>query len=326
MVFYRYQNTNHLERNSFSYVDVENACWFAFSYYIGKRTNIFEVLNYIKSECSKELCFRDNLKKEDYDSFFMKLAKIVYEYLEISNIDNMFEFKDSLFDEVRKIMKRYPLKGIFVIPQYNKGFEECGTKLSELELSSNICATISAKNAKYLAVYEGEVLCKRMKCGGTLINPTKLIKVIPVTINKDSFLGLSDIILRDVFNFEELNNHKSEFKKTLKDKVKIWGVNKIVNQEINIYKKELLLREILLYTGANFKEISYRYSNHQKEHLILVTSIENGKIFNFSIPDKDINYNDVINSETIFLSGEGNIFDDRNKQAYNANHVFRLTL
>ena len=76
MIFYRYQNTKTLERNSFHYVDMNSLYDDVVTHIdIHGETTIDGILEMFKEyNRGSELCYRENLKEEDYGNLLRMVA------------------------------------------------------------------------------------------------------------------------------------------------------------------------------------------------------------------------------------------------------------
>lgn len=178
MVYYRYQNTKTMEKNS-QYVDMKvlyseaiyrrDYCW--------KNENVtveFLVEN-LYEEFSQELIYRKNLDKFQYKTIIRKVCEIaINSELSSCSLNEKNKQRMESYEKIGELMKNYPLKGIFVIPEYSEEFE-LGTKYSVTELRSKVITKLNVSEVNYLAIYRGDVIKKEMIYGGTLIIPNKLL-------------------------------------------------------------------------------------------------------------------------------------------------------
>ena len=295
MIFYRYQNTKTLERNSFQYVDMNTLYGRAVDYIDeckGKAT-IDSIAEFLE-DYAFELCYRQNLEEKDYGKLLKEIAKISIKYYpEVDSMELRNTFKKEAYKEIDDLMKPYPLKGLFVIPEYSNF--NGGTKFSVSELRSNIITGLSASSAKYLAIYEGDVICEEMDYGGTLIKPTKLVNVFELFEDRDKSIGTMHPIFRDIEDEEELKE-SIEYSRESIGKYISWNMgDEHIKSSIKTYAKELIICYILRAFKTNYKMLDYRKVNNI--HRVHIK--KNNKIISFYIPEEDITLNDFNNRKNI---------------------------
>lgn len=302
MVFYRYQNTKTLEQYSYEYVDMTCLCHMTIDYiynYLDGVIDSNKLIEYM-SRFTCELSYRQNIySDEDINNILNKIIQIIKKYYNHSiSFDNLSTIQKLAKNEVRLLMKNYPLKGIFVVPEYNDRFDS-GTKFSETELRSNVITSLGVSEAKYLAIYEGEVICEDMEFGGTLIRPSKLIKVVDLYKECIDERICSDeyIFYRDLLDNNKFEKVIAELKKSLTSK---YSSMDYIAHKIDIHTRELIIRKILLLTNSTYKELEYR--NFNGVHYILIKK-DNARI-KFCISDKEVSKENVLNGDTIIYDGE----------------------
>ena len=306
MIFYRYQNTKTLERHSFEYIDM-NMLYERATTYIYCRSeeefNIDNLLNFLRGHCF-ELQYRQNLTEDKYDDILREIVKIVLKHYD-RNATREEEKKNrkNAWDEITLLMKPYPLKGLFVIPEYSEEFEH-GTKYSKTELRSNIITGLSSSTAKYLTIYEGEVICEEMDYGGTLIKPNKLVEVLDLYEEVDRTVGVRYDFYRDILDDEELEYSIKYTKKRLKRYIEC-DFDDLIEHRIKVHTRELLIRELLIHTNVNYKQLEYR--NLDNKHYVTIS--KDNKEFNFSIPEENITAENLLRGDTIIHNGELSITD-----------------
>lgn len=306
MIFYRYQNTKTLERHSFEYIDM-NMLYERATTYIYCRSeeefNIDNLLNFLRGHCF-ELQYRQNLTEDKYDDILKEIINIVLKhYNRYATKEEEKKNRKNAWDEITLLMKPYPLKGLFVIPEHSEEFEH-GTKYSKTELRSNIITGLSSSSAKYLAVYEGDVICDEMNYGGTLIKPTKLVEVLDLYEEVDGTVGVRYDFYRDILDDEELEYSIKYTKKRLKRYIEC-DFDDLIEHRIKVHTRELLIRELLIHTNANYKQLEYRNLNNK--HYVAIS--KDNKEFNFSIPEENITAENLLRGDTIIHNGELSITD-----------------
>lgn len=306
MIFFRYQNTKTLERHSFEYIDM-NMLYERVTTYIYCRSeeefNIDNLLNFLRGHCF-ELQYRQNLTEDKYDDILKEIIKIVLKhYNRYATKEEEKKNRKNAWDEITLLMKPYPLKGIFVIPEYSEEFEH-GTKYSKTELRSSIITGLSSSSAKYLAVYEGEIICEEMDYGGTLIKPTKLVEVLDLYEETDETVGVRYDFYRDILDDEELEYSMKYTKKRLKRYIEC-DFDDLIEHRIKVHTRELLIRELLIHTNVNYKQLEYR--NLDNKHYVTIS--KDNKEFNFSIPEENITTENLLRGDTIIHNGELSITD-----------------
>ena len=211
--------------------------------------------------------------------------------------------RKNAWNEITLLMKPYPLKGLFAIPEHSEEFEH-GTKYSKTELRSNIITGLSSSSAKYLAVYEGDVICDEMNYGGTLIKPTKLVEVLDLYEEVDETVGVRYDFYRDILDDEELEYSMKYTKKRLKRYIEC-DFDDLIEHRIKVHTRELLIRELLIHTNVNYKQLEYR--NLDNKHYVTIS--KDNKEFNFSIPEENITAENLLRGDTIIHNGELSITD-----------------
>ena len=298
MIFYRYQNTKTLERNSFHYVDMNDLYDDVIHYVdIYEDTTIDNILKRFKEYGRGfELCCRENLKKEDYDYILRTIVKISLKYYtELEDFGLRNENKKKARKEIDDLMKPYPLKGIFVIPESDSFIDN--TKFSISELRSNIITPLSADSAKYLAVYKGEVIKESMNYGGTLIKPTELVAVYDLFNSKDESIDNMHPFYRHIEDEEILNKAIESNRDLISCQIEAsrWQGN-YINGLIKTHAKELIISNILRIFKVSYKELDY-YKVNNRVHRVQIK--KDDKQLTFFIPEKDVTIDDFINRKTI---------------------------
>lgn len=323
MIFFRYQNTKTLERNSLEYIDM-NMLYERATTYIYCRSeeefNIDNLLNFLRGHCF-ELQYRQNLTEDKYDDILKEIIKIVLKYYD-RNATKEEEKKNrkNAWNEITLLMKPYPLKGLFVIPEYSEEFEH-GTKYSKTELRSNIITGLSSSTAKYLAVYEGEIICEEMDYGGTLIKPTKLVEVLDLYEETDETIGFRYDFYRDIADDEELEYCMKHIKKRIKRYIECDRYD-LLEHRVKVHTRELLMRELLIYTNANYKQLEYRNLNNI--HHVIIT--KDNKRFKFCIPEEEITAENLFKKDTIIHNGELSITDLKTNTVDKKRFELKLTV
>lgn len=311
MIFYRYQNTKTLEKHSFEYVDVNTLYDRAITYInclhegetdtASLKNSLFD---YLKDYCF-ELKYRQNLSEDNFDNILREVIKIILKYYDQNaSIEEQNRNRKIAWDEITLLMKPYPLKGLFVIPEYCMEFRQ-GTKYSASELCSNIITGLSAPSAKYLAIYEGEVICNEMEYGGTLIRPTRLIKVLDLYKEVDKVIGATRNLYRHlIYDNDELKDSIEITKELLKDYIE-WNLDSLAESTIKTHTRELLLKELLVATKANYKQLQYRNFNNKHYAIICKNNLK----FKFCISEEKVTADNIFEGDTIVHNGELSVTD-----------------
>ena len=323
MIFYRYQNTKTLERHSFEYIDM-NMLYERATTYIYCRSeeefNIDNLLDFLRGHCF-ELQYRQNLTEDKYDDILREVVKIVLKhYNRYATKEEEKKNRKNAWDEITLLMKPYPLKGLFVIPEYCMEFRQ-GTKYSASELCSNIITGLSAPSAKYLAIYEGEVICNEMEYGGTLIKPTNLIKVLDLHKEVDKVIGATRNLYRHlIYDNDELKDSIEITKELLKDYIE-WNLDSLAESTIKTHTRELLLKELLVATKANYKQLQYRNFNNKHYAIICKNNLK----FKFCISEEEVTADNIFEGDTITHHGDMSITNLKTNTVI-AQERFRLKL
>ena len=299
MIFFRYQNTKTLERYSFHYVDM-NTLYDRASSHIDmckdKYTDItVDSISEYLYDYTYELCYRQNLEENDYSKIIKEISKICLKYYtDYKNIELKKTFRKKAWQEITDLMKPYPLKGLFVIPEYTKLFNH-GTKFSISELRSNIITGLSAESAKYLAIYEGEVICEEVEYGGTLIKPTKLLGTFDLFEEKDKYIGNRHVFYRDIKNEYELQEEIQDNREWIQDNIN-WNMSQEhINKLIKIHAKELLIYTILRKLKTSYKKLDY----YKEGNIHKIRVFKDDRTFYFNILDEDITLDNFTNRDNI---------------------------
>ena len=304
MIFYRYQNTKTLEEHSFEYIDMNRLYDTAVDYiryrHEGGEDNfnklcIFDkhrLFNYLRGHCD-ELVYRQNLSRNEFNSILRKIMNIILKYYNKDlSYEEQCKNRSIAWNEITDFMKPYPMKGLFVIPEYNEELQ-IGTKFSIEELRSNIATGLSATSAKYLAIYEGDIICKEMYRGGTLIKPKKLLQVFDLYQETDEFIDTRYYkFYRDSFDKNEaIKEVKDEIKRESKYNMDDEGLDYIIKPHV----RELIIREVLKYTNSNYKQLQYRYLDDT--HYLFI--FKDNKKFRFCIPEEKVTVQNVIQGDNV---------------------------
>lgn len=303
MIFYRYQNTKTLERNS-QYVDMKalyNEAIYRRDYYF-KDVDItvdFLVDN-LYDEFSQELIYRKNLEKFQYKHIIKRVCEIaINSELEECSLEDKQQQRIEAYNKIDDLMKNYPLKGIFVIPEYSDEFE-FGTKYSLPELRSKVISTLNVPSAKYLAIYKGDVIKKEMIYGGTLILPTKILGVLTLFngANDNNHLSLESVYrhIRDKRELEEVISVQKGF---LSDCIKYSPYTNVSKQITSSHVRELIILEALNRTNADFKDLEYRFIDNR--HLIEINKANT--TYRYCIFNEDVTANNLLNNDSIEYKG-----------------------
>lgn len=303
MIFYRYQNTKTLERNS-QYVDMR-ALYNEVIYrrdYSFKNINItvdFLVDN-LYAEFSEELIYRKNLEQFQYRTIIKKVCEIAIDNeKEGLTSEEKSKQRKEAYDKIDKLMSNYPLKGIFVVPEYNEEFEE-GTQYSIPELRSKVISKLNVESVKYLAIYKGDVIKKEMKYGGTLICPTKILGVL------DLYCGAnekSQLIIEPMYRHIKDNKKLQETISKQKELMALCirnNTNKSVKDKIrNSHLRELIILKLLHLTNADYNKLQYRYI--EDKHLIEINKANT--TYKYCIFNKDVTLQNILNNDLIKYEG-----------------------
>lgn len=305
MIFFRYQNTKTLETNS-QYVDMKmlyNEVIYHRDYYYQDKTVTAELMvDMFYDEFSKELIYRDGLDESMYKDIIRKVCEIaINSELKGNPIESKSRDRKNAYEQIDELMKDYPLKGIFVIPEYSEEFKS-GTKYSIPELRAKIICNLNVPTAKYLAIYSGDVIKKEMVCGGTLLKPAKILGVLPLFKNAvETYKHLSaiDVFYRDIEDANKLSEAMNFQKSFLKDCLKYSSDNTISKQIASSHVRELIILEALNISKSTYKDLQYRFKDDR--HLIEIS--KKNKVFKFCVFNKDINANNLLNNDLIKHEG-----------------------
>lgn len=303
MVFYRYQNTKTLERNS-QYIDMKAL----YNEAIYRRDNCFKdidvtvdfLVDNLYDEFSQELIYRKNLEKFQYKGIIKKVCEIaINNELEGCSLEDKQHQRIEAYNQIDDLMKNYPLKGIFVIPEYCDEFKY-GTKYSVPELRSKVVSKLNVPSVKYLAIYKGDVIKKEMIYGGTLILPTKILGVLTLFdgANDNNHLSLESVY-RHIRDKKELNEAISFQKGFLSDCIKYSPYTNVSKQITSSHVRELIILEALRRTDSNFKNLEYRFIDNR--HLIEINKAN--ITYKFCIFNEDVTANNLLNNDCIEYKG-----------------------
>lgn len=299
MIFFRYQNTKTLERNS-NYVDMRmlyNEVIYRRSYYdYYQNMTLEETVDNMYDEFSTELKYRKNLDKSQYREIITKVCEIASNSYTQNQIS-----KEEDYDKIDELMSSYPLDGIFVTPEHCEEFPE-GTKYSLSELRSEIICRTNTDNVKYLAIYTGEVISKNMICGGTLIKPSKILEVLPIykgAKHSNPYMDSINHIYRDIDNEEELKKAMLDSKNMIKQFYKASCNIDTLSDMTFKHVKEAIIRKALSISKGNYKNLNYRFKDNR--HLIEITCKR--ELFKFCIFNSDACYKEIMNKDSIKHEG-----------------------
>lgn len=303
MIFYRYQNTKTLERNS-QYIDMKAL----YNEAIYRRDNSFKDINVtvdflvenLYDEFSQELIYRKNLEKFQYKHIIKRVCEIAIDSeLEGCSLEDKKQQRINAYEKIDDLMKNYPLKGIFVIPEYSDEFE-FGTKYSTSELRAKVISKLNVPSAKYLAIYKGDVIKKEMIYGGTLLLPTKILGSLPLFegANDDNHLSLESMY-RHIKDKEKLNEAISFQKDFLSDCIK-YSPNTNISKKITAsHIRELIILETLNRTEADYKDLQYRFIDDR--HLIEINKANT--TYKYCIFNENVTANNLLNNDSIEYKG-----------------------
>lgn len=310
MIYYRYQSTNHFESNSIEYIDGMSAVSVAFIELYKKRGSIrFEDVYESIENRMRELKFRLNINDSMKSTILDDLAFLTFNYLNVANDDNREEISDTLRLEAQRYMKKYPLQGIFAIPKYNSDLYE-STKFSLGEIKQNIIASMDSSNVKYLAIYEGSILCQEMEYGGALIKPNKLLSVIPIDTQSKDFQDIITCdcrVFRDITDAEELLITKKSIKRNLSFYAKEKCV--VFDRLKTFYVRECILHKLMSDTNAGINDIDVNYSFDDKKLYVDIKEKCFNVEFQYIIDDIDVNDDDIFKDKEVVVSGVLKITD-----------------
>lgn len=303
MIFYRYQNTKTLERNS-QYVDMKalyNEAIYRRDYYFKDMdvTVDFLVEN-LYDEFSQELVYRKNLEKFQYKHIIKKVCEIAVDSeLKECSLEDKKQQRIEAYKKIDKLMENYPLKGIFVIPEYSDGFE-FGTKYSIPELRTKVICQLNVPSAKYLAIYKGDVIKKEMIYGGTLLLPTKILGVLTLSkeANRHNYSSL-EAVYRHIKDETKLNEAISFQKDFLSDCIKYSSHTNISKKITFSHVRELIILETLNMTDADYKDLQYRFIDNR--HLIEINKANT--TYKYCIFNEDVTASNLLNNDSIEYKG-----------------------
>ena len=303
MIFYRYQNTKTLEQNS-QYVDMKAL----YNEAIYRRDHVYEnnnitvdfLVDNLYDEFSQELVYRKNLEKFQYKHIIKRVCEIaINSELKECSLEEKQAQRIEAYSQIDNLMRNYPLKGIFVVPEYSNEFES-GTKYSVSELRTKVISTLNASSVKYLAIYKGDVIKKEMIYGGTLLFPTKLVGVLKLYegANDNNHLSL-EAVYRHIKDKEKLNEAISFQKDFLSDCIKYNSNTNTSKKIMSSHIRELIILETLNRTEANYKDLEYRFIDNK--HLIEID--KDNITYKYCIFNKDVTAKNLLNNDLIHYEG-----------------------
>lgn len=302
MIFYRYQNTKTMEKSS-QYVDMKalyNEAIYRRDYSSTDKVTVDFLVENLYDEFSQELVYRKNLAKFQYKHIIKKVCEIAIssEKKECSLEEKRIQ-RIEAYKKIDKLMENYPLDGIFVIPEYSSEFE-FGTKYSIPELRTKVISKLNVSHVKYLAIYKGEVINREMIYGGTLISPTKILAVLPL------FDGANDI---NYLNIESIYRHIEDKNKLIEtisfqkdflvDCIKYSKNSSIPKKIASSHVRELIILQALNMTGANYKDLQYRFVDDK--HLIEIN--KDNTTYKYCIYKEDVTINNLLNNDLVKHEG-----------------------
>lgn len=303
MVYYRYQNTKKLERNS-QYVDMKAL----YNEVIYRRDNQYKdikitvdfLVEQLYDEFSQELKYRKNLSRFQYKSIIRNVCEIAINN-ELPNFSDEEKRKQRIeaHKEIDSLMKNYPLNGIFVVPEYSEEFKN-GTTYSIPELRSKVITNLNVPSAKYLAIYKGEVIEKEMIYGGTLIMPTKILGVLSLYENANKYNHINvEAVYRHLKNQEDLKDAISIQKEILLECQKNSFYKSLKNKIANAHIRELIIIKLLNLVDADYQNLEYRFIDNK--HIIDIN--KSSITYRYCIFDKDVTTNNILNNDNIQYNG-----------------------
>lgn len=319
MVFYRYQNTKTLERNS-QYVDMRAL----YNEAIYRRDYIFKdkditvdfLVNNLYDEFSQELVYRKNLEEFQHKHIIKKVCEIaINSELKECSIEEKNQQRIEAYNKIDALMENYPLKGIFVIPEYSEEFKS-GTTYSIPELRTKVISQLNVPSAKYLAIYKGDVIKKEMIYGGTLLLPTKILGVLKLFEGaNDNNHSSIEAIYRHIKDKNELNEAISFQKSFLSDCMKYNSNTNISRSITNSHIRELIILETLNRTKADYKDLQYRFIDNR--HLIEINKANT--TYKYCIFNENVTVKNLLNNDSIQYKGfciEDDFFNNVQKREY----------